>query len=63
MGIELRRGAPDDSVKCGRICFDAFKSLAETARLPARLSFTRDCVRAPVDAPPASRLLCGSCPW
>src|ERR1700716_4034727 len=23
MSIELRRGAPDDSVKCGRICFEA----------------------------------------
>ncbi|KAG0632537.1 hypothetical protein HOY80DRAFT_1067986 [Tuber brumale] len=34
MGIELRRGAPDDSVKCGRICFDAFKSLAERHGFP-----------------------------
>ena len=34
MGIELRRGAPDDSVKCGRICFEAFKSLAERHGFP-----------------------------
>ena len=34
MGIELRRGAPDDSVKCGHICFDAFKSLAERHGFP-----------------------------
>lgn len=34
MGIELRRGAPDDSVKCGHICFEAFKSLAERHGFP-----------------------------
>jgi len=34
MGIELRRGTPDDSVKCGHICFDAFKSLAERHGFP-----------------------------
>jgi GNAT superfamily N-acetyltransferase len=34
MGIELRRGAPDDSVTCGRICFEAFKSLAERHGFP-----------------------------
>jgi GNAT superfamily N-acetyltransferase len=34
MGIELRRGAPDDSATCGRICFEAFKSLAERHGFP-----------------------------
>src|SRR3954471_14862615 len=34
MGIELRRGAPDDSVTCGRIAFEAFKSLAERHGFP-----------------------------
>ena len=34
MGIELRRGAPDDSVKCGLICFEAFKSLADQHGFP-----------------------------
>lgn len=36
MGLELRRGAPEDSTECGRICFEAFKSLAD------RHSFPRD---------------------
>ena len=34
MGIELRRGAPDDSVKRGRICFEAFKTLAQRHGFP-----------------------------
>jgi predicted N-acetyltransferase YhbS len=34
MDIELRRGAPADSDKCGQICFEAFKVLADRHSFP-----------------------------
>jgi predicted N-acetyltransferase YhbS len=34
MDLKLRRGAPDDSAECGRICFEAFKSIAERHNFP-----------------------------
>jgi GNAT superfamily N-acetyltransferase len=34
MGVELRRGAPRDAPECGRICFQAFASLANRHSFP-----------------------------
>ena len=34
MGPTLRRGAPTDSTECGRVCFEAFKNIAERHRFP-----------------------------
>jgi len=34
MNLRLRRGVPADSSECGRICFDAFKRLADKHRFP-----------------------------
>lgn len=34
MGPELRRGKPEDSTECGRICFEAFKNIADRHSFP-----------------------------
>jgi hypothetical protein len=34
MGVELRRGAAADATECGRICFEAFKSIADRHAFP-----------------------------
>jgi len=34
MGVELRRGEPRDAAECGRICFEAFKSIADRHGFP-----------------------------
>ena len=34
MGVELRRGSAADAIECGRICFEAFKSLADRHCFP-----------------------------
>lgn len=34
MDLKLRRGVPADSAECGRICFEAFKSIAERHNFP-----------------------------
>ena len=34
MDLKLRRGVPADAAECGRICFEAFKSVAERHNFP-----------------------------
>lgn len=34
MDLKLRRGVPADAAECGRICFEAFKSIAERHNFP-----------------------------
>ena len=34
MELKLRRGVPADSAECGRICFEAFKSIADRHNFP-----------------------------
>jgi predicted N-acetyltransferase YhbS len=34
MDLKLRRGVPADAVECGRICFEAFESIAERHNFP-----------------------------
>jgi N-acetylglutamate synthase-like GNAT family acetyltransferase len=34
MDLKLRRGVPADSAECGRICFEAFKTIAERHNFP-----------------------------
>ena len=34
MALQLRAGRPDDAQTCGRICFEAFKSISEHHRFP-----------------------------
>lgn len=34
MSLSLRRGTPADATECGRICFEAFKNLADRHRFP-----------------------------
>ncbi len=34
MNLKLRRGVPTDSAECGRICFEAFKTLADRHHFP-----------------------------
>ena len=34
VSVQLRRGTPADSAECGRICFEAFKSIAERHSFP-----------------------------
>jgi GNAT superfamily N-acetyltransferase len=51
MGFELRRGLPDDATECGRICFEAFKSVAE------RHGFRRDFPSSEIAAALMSLLL------
>jgi predicted N-acetyltransferase YhbS len=34
MDLKLRRGVPADSAECGRICFEAFKNIAERHNFP-----------------------------
>jgi len=34
MNVKLRPGAPGDSAECGRICFEAFKKIAEQHNFP-----------------------------
>jgi len=34
MDLKLRRGVPADATECGRICFEAFKSIAERHNFP-----------------------------
>ena len=34
MGLKLRRGVPTDSTECGRICFEAFKKVADRHGFP-----------------------------
>ena len=34
MSTELRRGMTEDAETCGRICFEAFKALADRHRFP-----------------------------
>jgi predicted N-acetyltransferase YhbS len=34
MDLKLRRGAPADAAECARICFEAFKSIAERHNFP-----------------------------
>jgi predicted N-acetyltransferase YhbS len=34
MDLNLRRGVPADAAECGRICFEAFKSIAERHNFP-----------------------------
>src|SRR5512132_3312744 len=34
MDLKLRRGAPADAAECARICFEAFKSIADRHNFP-----------------------------
>src|SRR4030095_11384768 len=34
MDLKLRRGAPADAAECGRICYEAFKSIADRHNFP-----------------------------
>ena len=34
MDLKLRRGVPANSAECGRICFEAFKNIAERHNFP-----------------------------
>jgi hypothetical protein len=50
MNVTLRAGKPEDAVRCGVICYEAFKTISEYPQFPARLSDTRHCDRIVVDS-------------
>jgi len=44
MNVQLRPAAPEDAVACGRICYEAFKRIAEQHNFPPDLPAVEDAV-------------------